>query len=152
MRGVTKLILAVWMACFIIAGQAHAYENSYEKWEKKECRFARNGDWSNSEIRDLIRCAFGKLNASSQVPHALYVAERESGFQERAYNATGCNGSGCKGLFQHHAAYWPGNFAAYPVMKRRFDVRNPSAFDPRSNTFVTARMVGPNGHWGPWGG
>lgn len=109
---------------------------------------SRNGHWSNSEIRDLIRCAFIRLKEPGQIHQALYVAGRESGYQERAYNPTGCGGpaySGCKGLFQW-GGYWP--WGHYPKMNRRFNLPY-DPFNPRSNSFITARVV-KGGGWGPW--
>jgi hypothetical protein len=138
------IVLAVILTALLaIPASAKAYENDYTKTQIKQCRFARNDAWNDSEVRDLIRCAFRTVGDSKQVNTALIIADRESGFQEEAYNS-----SGCAGLFQHMVQYWSERYESFPLMDNWYNL-SPSVFDPRSNAFITARMVG-TGNWGPW--
>jgi len=139
------IIALVIMITVLLAtpANAEAYENDYTGTQIKQCRFARNDVWNDSEIRDLIRCAFRTVGTSSQIDMALFVAEKESGFQEGAYNS-----SGCAGLFQHMVRYWPERYASFPKMDKWYHL-GLNVFNPRSNVFITARMVG-TGAWGPW--
>jgi hypothetical protein len=70
----------------------------------------------------------------------LYVADRESRFQPRAFNAGSC----AKGIYQHLCHYWP-------ERAQDFGFRGRSAFNGRANIMVTMKMVRRYG-WEPWGG
>ena len=71
---------------------------------------------------------------------ALYIADRESHFHPRAYNAW----SGAMGVYQHLRRYWPGRAFAYGF-------RGWSGFNARANIIVTMRLVRRLGNWSPWG-
>ena len=94
--------------------------------------------------RALIRCAFRTVGIPGEIPTALYVAERESGFNERAFNGI------CAGLFQMHLAYWQGRVNQY-LYRSQFPNAWPqvSAFNGRANALVAAKMVRQSG-WSPW--
>jgi hypothetical protein len=94
----------------------------------------RKGTW---QVKHLIRCAAEHWNVPGGVAMALAIADRESHYQPRAYNP-----SGCAGIYQHMLRYWPGRAAAYGF-------RGWSAFNARANIIVTMRMVHLAG-WGPW--
>ena len=97
-------------------------------------------DWRDGvrKVKRLIRCAAHHWNVD--VSKALYVADRESNFRHRAYNASSC----AKGIYQHICVYWPDR--AY-----KFGFKGRSAFNGRANIIVSMRMVSRVG-WGPWGG
>ena len=96
-------------------------------------------DWRRStwHVKKLIRCAAHHYGLSER--RSLYVAERESRFLPRAYNATSC----AKGIFQHLCRYWASRAEAFGFPDR-------SAYNARANIFVTMRMVKRYG-WGAWG-
>lgn len=97
-------------------------------------------DWRDGRkhVKALIRCAARHFHVS--VRTALYVAERESRFQPRAFNAGSC----AKGIYQHLCHYWP-------ERAQDFGFRGWSAFNGRANIMVTMKMVRRYG-WEPWGG
>jgi hypothetical protein len=101
---------------------------------KRVCRI----DWRDGrqEVMALIRCAARHFDVS--VSTALYVADRESNFQPRAFNSGSC----AQGLFQHLCRYWPDRASDYGY-------RGWSAFNGRANVMVTMKMVRRYG-WGPW--
>jgi hypothetical protein len=70
----------------------------------------------------------------------LYVANRESDFEPRAYNSS----TGASGVFQHLRRYWPGRADV-------FGFGGWSAFNARANIMVTMRMVHRMGDWSHWG-
>jgi soluble lytic murein transglycosylase-like protein len=101
----------------------------------KVCRI----DWTEGRgaVERLVRCAARHFGVG--VATALYVADRESKFQPRAYNRSSC----AKGIFQHLCRYWPDRATD-------FGFRGWSAFNARANIMVTMKMVRKFG-WEPWG-
>ncbi len=99
------------------------------KWQK--------GPW---HVKQLIRCAAHFYAVPGGASYALYIANRESHFFPRAYNAY----SGASGIYQHLRRYWPGRATT-------FGFHGWSAFNARANVIVTMRMVKRYG-WSPWGG
>jgi transglycosylase-like protein with SLT domain len=101
----------------------------------KICAFDwRRGPW---HVKQLIACAARHWGVPGGVATALAVASRESHFDPRAYNP-----SGCAGIYQHMLRYWPGR-------ARQFGFTGWSAFNARANIIVTMKMVH-GGGWGPW--
>jgi len=101
----------------------------------KVCDFDwREGTW---QVKQLIRCAAERWSVPGGPAMALAIADRESHYQPRAYNP-----SGCAGIYQHMLRYWPGRAAEYGF-------HGWSAFNARANIIVTMRMVHLSG-WGPW--
>jgi hypothetical protein len=94
----------------------------------------RRGKW---HVKKLIKCVARHYEVSKQM--SLYVANRESHYRPRAFNASTC----AKGVYQHLCEYWPRR-------AKVFGFRDRSAFNARANVFVTMRMVKRYG-WGPWG-
>jgi hypothetical protein len=96
-------------------------------------------DWHRGRwhVKQLIKCVARHYGVSRRT--ALYVANRESHYRPRAFNASTC----AKGVFQHLCRYWPRR-------AKVFGFRDRSAFNARANVFVTMRMVKRYG-WGPWG-
>ncbi len=107
-------------------------------------KWQANPDRGAQMMKRLIVCEFG-INAPGQSIYALYVADRESNFYPWAQNPS----SLCSGIFQHQLSAWP--FRAEVYLKRWEYSRWPVAWsDPRANIEVAAKMVGPQGNWGPW--
>lgn len=131
------LILTAMILAFPV-GQASAYDRteSYTYTPRKICAI----DWrlGSREVKKLIRCAATYYGVDAT--KALAIADRESKFQPRAYNASSC----AKGIYQHLCAYWPDRAYAYGFKDR-------SAFNARANIIVTMKMVRRYG-WAPWGG
>ncbi len=101
-----------------------------------------NPDRGIRMMQRLVVCIFGTY-APGESLTALYVVDRESGFYPWAQNPS----SGAAGLMQHIT--WTGR-AAYFLKKWMFRPGyHPSAFDPRANLIVGAKMVA-SGGWGPW--
>jgi hypothetical protein len=98
----------------------------------------RRGPWW---VRRLIVCAASHYRVPGGAPEALYIADRESHFYPRAYNAW----SGAMGIYQHLRRYWAGRASAYGF-------GGWSGFNARANIIVTMRMVRRLGGWWPWGG
>jgi hypothetical protein len=81
---------------------------------------------------------------------ALAVADCESGLYPKAVSASGT----FRGLFQHHAGYWPGRVswyrstfgAAHPKLQIRDGAQ---VLHPRPNALVAMWMVSTSG-WGAW--
>lgn len=130
---------------------ANAIHGGEASWRLENCRYQSvdPGYWTKREVHLLIHCAVEKWRESHST--ADYVASRESGMYYRAYNASGCGGSGCGGVFQHHLAYWQGRVAAYnkahPGGLHVSDTRWSNA---RANVLVSLWMVD-RGGWSPWG-
>jgi hypothetical protein len=99
-------------------------------------------DWRKGPlfVRRLVACAAAYYHVPGGVREALYVANRESHFHPRAYNAW----SGALGVYQHLRRYWPGRAAAYGF-------KGWSGFNARANIIVTMKMVRRLGNWSPWG-
>lgn len=95
---------------------------------------------SESRVRELIGCLAPHFGVDHTKAEA--VCDCESGFDRLAYNASGCGGAGCLGLFQHHAAYWDSRAAAYGL---------PGADwrDAYAQVWVTFSMVR-DGGWDAW--
>jgi hypothetical protein len=95
-------------------------------------------------MRRLIGCVFTTF-APGNSGIALYVADRESSFYPWALNPS----SGTAGLFQHIT--WTGRALAY--LQRGWFGKGawlPTAFDPRANAIVSAKIVHECGCWTPW--
>jgi hypothetical protein len=97
----------------------------------------QRGPWF---VKRLIRCAAVHYEVPGGMSKALYIADRESNYHPRAYNAY----SGALGIYQHLSRYWPGRAQAYGF-------KGWSGFNARANIIVTMRMVKSVG-WYPWGG
>jgi hypothetical protein len=94
-------------------------------------------------MQRLIVCVFA-VWAPGESAYALAIADRESNFYAWAWNTS----SDCRGLFQHMGRYWASRAETY-LFRGWFGKWPVSAFDPRANAIVTARMVAAGG-WGPW--
>jgi hypothetical protein len=107
-------------------------------------------------VRSLIRCVFDYLDIPGEIPTALYVVERESGFTPWATNPVGpgvcrpwsSTPFGSCGLAQHLARYWPGRAAAF-LPDAFFPAERPSVLQARANVWAMGRMI-KRGGWGPW--
>lgn len=121
-----------------------------QDWRGEQCRY-RNLEggpgWSAYEVELTIRCAVRHWTVDGGAEKALAVARCESGLDELAYNATGCNGYGCGGVFQQHLRYWDGRFA---VLAPPWWGLRPGIFNGRSNTIVSIRMAHAAGWYADW--
>lgn len=137
-----RLIVTVLVAALsLIATPAHAYEHHYKGNQKASCRFQRNDRWSDSEVRDVIRCAARHFGVD--VSTALRVANCESGYKAYAVSSTGRY----VGVFQHDISAWPGR-QNWADRDNRWNIKE-SPFDARANTITSMRMVRGSG-WGAW--
>lgn len=106
-------------------------------------------------MKRLTRCVFTEVGIPAQIPTALFIQERESGFWPWAKNpdvAGACraaNPYGSCGSFQHLARYWPGRVVTYLPRRGFPHWPHVSPLNPLANAIVTARMVKAAG-WGPW--
>jgi hypothetical protein len=94
-----------------------------------------------TENKHVIWCMARKLGVDPST--AIYVAGRESGYDEWAFNGS------CGGLFQHMLRYWPARVATYSGLLDRYKVKNRNWYSPRANTLVAMAMVR-SGGWAPW--
>jgi len=134
------VMLSATTADAVVAGSrltAHPSTRSSEhQVPNKVCDYDwRKGTW---QVKELITCAAEHWTVPGGPAMALAIADRESHYQPRAYNP-----SGCAGIYQHMLRYWPQRAA-------EFGFRGWSAFNARANIIVTMRMVHVSG-WGPWG-
>lgn len=113
--------------------------------EAKVCMFQgmQRGKWTNDENVRTIKCFARKFGVS--VDQALYVAYRESRYNEWAFN----DSSNAAGLYQHLLRYWAARADSYPNWQRWMRIRSDCWCNPRINAFVTVMMVREGG-WGPW--
>lgn len=110
------------------------------------CRYQaqQRGTWTRAEVEATIRCAVRRWPTSLST--ALYVAERESHFSHRAYNAS----SGACGVFQHLERYWRGRVTSFlRATGPRFDIHHPGCMNARANVLVSIWMAS-RGGWDPW--
>jgi hypothetical protein len=123
------------------------------EWRQAECRFGGidRGGWTYREVRSTIECAVAKWPVPGGLDQAVSVATCESGLRAAAYNPTGCNGSGCLGVFQQHASYWEGRQDFWGPVAWDKPVAE-SGFDGRANVVVSVRMVRAQGGWSGWPG
>jgi len=112
------------------------------RWDGESWGSCRLPSGNDHEVMRLIRCAVDHYPTDLQT--ALYVAERESGYEPSAYNGT-C----CAGVYQQHLDYWPGRVIAYShAASPDLDVQG-SPYDARSNVLVSIWMAHHSG-WGAW--
>lgn len=145
-----KFTLAVLIAASLIATAPTAHAEGYVHHGQRPCT-GWQYDLTRPATRTtrgprLVTCVFTKLGLTSEIPMALYVANRETGntFDPNAYNP-----SGCGGLFQHMLRYWLGRKLSY-LPKWLFPRREIVSWaNPLANTWVAARMVAAQG-WDPW--
>jgi hypothetical protein len=111
----------------------------------KYCKFqtVSRGFWTDAEVARTVRCMANREGVSAWT--ALCIANRESGFEPRAWNSY----SGAAGVFQHLIRYWPSRVSAYRATLRRYDVKHAAWYNPRANTAVAMAMARTGG-WGPW--
>jgi hypothetical protein len=97
-------------------------------------------DWraSTHQLKSVIRCAAHRWKVPGGVAKALSVARCESGFNPRAYNA-----SGYAGVYQHAVRYWRQRADEWGFPRR-------SVFNGRANVIVAIRMAHALG-WSAWG-
>jgi len=108
-------------------------------------------------VRSLVRCVFGYLDIAGEIPMALVVVERESGFTPWATNPAepgACRpwstiSYGSCGLAQHLSRYWPGRAAAF-LPDPFFPAQRPSVLQARANLWAMGRMVKRSDGWAPW--
>ena len=143
-----RKILVLVLSVGILAGAPMPAQATIDR---RHCSFQGldRATWTTREVKRTIRCTAYRFRVS--VSKALYVAWRESRYNERAYNDGGCGGWDCGGLFQHHMRYWPARADAYPRWQRRWGINSDCWCNPRINSLVTILMVR-DGGWGPWGG
>lgn len=119
-------------------------------WRAERCRY-RNLEggpgWSVHEVELTIRCAVRRWPVDGGAEKALAVARCESGLNELAYNAGGCGGYGCGGVFQQHLRYWDGRFDALAPPWWRLP---PGPLNGRSNVVVSIRMAHARGWYADW--
>ena len=132
-----RLILTLAIAAALtVPTPAHAKDTTTCSFQTVEA-----GIWTPYENELTIRCFARAMGVSETT--AVYVARRESGLNEWAYNS-----SGCGGLFQHMLRYWPSRVATYDALLDRYDVHDRAWSSPRANALVAMAMA--RSGWGPW--
>lgn len=109
------------------------------KWERCSIHWTR----STEKVVNLIECTARVLETTGGPEKAKSVAACESGYNPKAYNATGCGGAGCVGIFQHIRSAWYRRAALYGYA-------GYSPFNARANIWVSLRMVKAQGSWSGW--
>lgn len=115
-----------------------------------QCRYQyANGQagWTDREVKKLIACAVSRYPVSGGLDKALYIANRESGFECRANNPN----SSAFGVYQVISSTWTSWHAGLPPRwwHRRWELMH-SRGNCRANVMVSIRIAH-SGGWGPWG-
>jgi hypothetical protein len=155
-RTITALLITTALTLTMIPTPAQATGRGPCSQDRYEVDRQQTIEIRHRRVRVLIRCVFGYLDITAEIPTALYVVERESGFTPWATNpdeAGSCrpwstDPYGSCGLAQHLARYWPGRAAAF-LPAAFFPARRPSVLQARANLWAMGRMV-KRGGWGPW--
>ena len=77
------------------------------------CRFQHmdgHDGWNVTEVKRTIRCAVNRWPVPGGLDHAMYIADRESNFQQYATNP-----SGCRGIYQWLDSTWASVLDDFPV-------------------------------------
>lgn len=109
----------------------------------RACRFQYldgHAHWSVKEVKATIRCSVKRWPVSLDT--AMYIANRESGYHQFAYNA-----SGCSGVYQWARGTWASVLHDYPPL---YKVLGHNVFNARSNVMYAVKYAHTRG-WGPWG-
>jgi hypothetical protein len=93
-----------------------------------------------SWVEPLIACEALVWRVPGGPAKALSVARCESRLVTTVLNPSGCDGSGCSGVFQQSLRYWAGRAAEYG-----FAGVPPT--DVRANVIVSMRMAAERGTW-----
>jgi hypothetical protein len=108
---------------------------------RQACRFGHHLHWTETEVKQTIRCAVERWPVPGGVSYALAIADRESSFYQRAENP-----SGARGIYQFMPRTWD-------VLRRRFPgvarVTADNPFYARANVLLAIRTAHAFG-WGPW--
>lgn len=91
-----------------------------------------------NKLQELALAAAQKYGIDAS--RMFSVIKCESGWNPRAFNATGCDGYGCGGLGQHHMLYWAGRAKAAGFPGAHWS-------EPKANLYATARLIAKGG-WG----
>ena len=141
-RAVRVLVVLAVLALTATSSFAHGDHGKLKwpgSWHWRNCQLP---DVTDHQVIRLIRCAVDHFPTS--LGTAMYVANRESGYEPLADNG-GC----CKGVYQQHVTYWQGRVDSYnQAMPRRLEVPS-SVYDGAANVLVSIRMAHRAG-WGPW--
>lgn len=143
----SRLVAVATVAAVLAPTAAHAEPTFNERMDT--ARFKTflwpDDEWGLRENQLAIRSAAHLFGIDQQ--RMLCIAERESGFNEHAYNSS----SGAAGIFQHLQTYWRGRVVAYRARSRPALAIRPGAsvFNPRANILVSARMMAAGG-WSNW--
>jgi hypothetical protein len=138
MRKLLTLVLAISFALTLNHGAAHAKEPL-----DRACRFQYldgHVHWSVKEVKLTITCAVKRWPVSLDT--ALYIADRESGFHQFAYNP-----SGCSGVYQWAGGTWASVLGDFPPLYKRL---GHSVWNARSNVMYAVKYAHNRG-WSPWG-
>ena len=141
-----RLTAATLTATLTLSMMTMTTQAQAQGWRWRRCKFqtVEAGKWTVNEVKLTIECAVQHWPVS--LDHALYVANRESGFRWDATNAT----SGACGVFQHLPEFWPIRQDNFDRLYPRWHIRE-SCYNARSNILVAIWMAHTGG-WAPWGG
>jgi len=140
-----KKYLAVILAALAIAVATPAHAAGWRPPLKDKCRFQfmdGHKDWSTKEVRYTIKCAVNRWPVPGGLTQAMYVANRESGYHQFAYNP-----SGCSGVYQWAQGTWSSVLNDFPPL---YKVLGHSVWNARSNVMYAVKYAHNRG-WGPWG-
>lgn len=145
-----KLAAAVWMACWLVIGSAHAEERFTPAKRHAHCRYESwNGHagFTDHEVKLLISCAVDHYSVPGGAVRALYVANRESGYECRARNPF----STASGVLQITASTWNSWWSTLaPRLNPEWRLRK-HVLGCRPNVMIGI-LAAHRWGWGPWGG
>ena len=142
----SRSLLLTILVTLASSGTANAATRDFNR--SLECRYASlqgNGSMNIHEAKLTIACAVHKMPVVGGLGQALCVAERESGFDDHAYNPSGS--SGIYQVIPSTWASWTAHFAAW----RHQHAIPTNVFSGRANILVSIRAARQFG-WGAWGG
>ena len=138
-------ILLTLLALAALSGTANAATRDFNR--SLECRYSSlqgDGTMNIHEAKLTIACAVHKMPVAGGVTRALCIAERESGFYEKAYNP-----SGSSGIYQVIPSTWASWTAHFANWRHQHAIPT-NVFSGRANILVSIKSARTWG-WGPWG-
>lgn len=141
----TRLVAISTVAAVLATAPASAEPAWPERWQTARFRTLDWPDGSFSVRENLLTVKAAARRFGVDFSRMLCIAERESGLNEHAYNAS----SGASGIFQHLATYWRGRVVAYRAPPSLYVRPGASVFNARANVLVSARLMA-MGQWFHW--
>ncbi len=137
-------LVAISTALVVCTAAPNAQAVERVKNEQKFCRTSEANGWSNTDVKQAIRCAVDHWHVSGGPRKALSVARCESGFNEHDRNPV----SSAAGVYQFLSSTWTAVKRHYRKVSRRFSLSD-RVLNARANVVLAIRYAHAGG-WSPW--